>query len=199
MKQRPGFTLIELVISISISVAILILLSQVTLDAFRVFRNGQGNTQAADKANRVVAAMVRQLRQSQPSPTGAYPIVAATGTSLTVFSSIGAPGVIEQVRYFLNGTNLQRGVIEPVGTPATYPAGNEVVTTVLDNVRNGAQAVFQYFTGSYTGSQAAMNPIVINSIRYAQATIIYDQNLAEAPSAITITLGITFRNVKDNY
>lgn len=199
MTFRRGLTLLELVIAVGISALIFVLLSQVTIDSLRIFRSSNANTVAAEQANRIVMSIVRTIRQSQPSPTGAYPIVAATATSITVFSSINAPGVIQQVRFFLNGTNLQMGVIEPVGSPATYPVGNENVSTVLKNVRNGGQAVFQYYSGSYTGTQAAMNPIVLNTIRYAQATILYDEDLANPPSMITISPAFSFRNLKDNY
>lgn len=199
MKTRPGLTLLELIIAVGISATMFVLLSQVTIDSLKIFRSERQRSDAADRANRIVATMVRHIRQSQPSPTGAYPIVAASDTSLTFFSSIGAPGVIQQVRYFLSGTDLRMGVIEPVGSPATYPSANETVSTVLANVRNGAQAIFTYHASSFTGSQAAMNPIVVNTIRYAEATILYDEDLSAPPSSTTIRLGITFRNLKDNY
>lgn len=198
--HRPsGFTLLEVIITISISTIILLVVINILAVFLRDNRIRRAQLDVTDRANQIVRYMTGLVRETQSSPTGAYPIINATNTSLSFYSTVGSGATIQQVRIFLTGTTLQQGIIQPTGTPATYPPGNEVVTTLLTGVRNGGQALFSYYDSAYTGSQAALNPITVSSIRLIKATVIYDQNTQELPPATTIQLQAQLRNLKDNY
>jgi len=69
--------------------------------------------------------------------------LAETGTGKTAAFLIP---LIEKVRYFVEGTALKQGVVEPTGDPSGY-TGLEVVTNVSQNIRNISQEVdtFRYF------------------------------------------------------
>lgn len=159
----------------------------------------QNQIDANNRALNIVRYAMSLIRQTQPSANGAYPIVNATNTSLTFYTTMNGGPAIQRVRLFLNGTSIQQGVIQPTGNPVTYPAGNEVVTTILQNVQNGGQPLFRYYDSSYTGSQSAMNPITATNIRVVQMNILYDTNTAQPPGATTISLSAQLRNLKDNY
>lgn len=196
---RRGYTLLELLVSMSIVVSVFLIVISVLISVFKENRFRNTQLEATNVAMNVVRYTTGLVRQAQASANGAYPLIAATNSSLTFYSPIGGGTAIQQVRLFLNGTNLQQGVIQPVGNPATYPAGSEVVTTLLPNVRNGSQAVFTYYDGAFTGTQAPMAPISVPNIRLVKMHIVYDVDPAATPAATTIDLMAELRNLKDNY
>jgi hypothetical protein len=53
--------------------------------------------------------MVAEIRTASSGNDGAYAISLANSTSFTFYSDIYDNGLKEKIRYFLNGTNLQKG------------------------------------------------------------------------------------------
>ncbi len=198
-QQRPGYTLLELLVSITLMVMIFVIVVGAVVSALRDNKARQSTVTATDHANQIVRSVVSLIRQAADSPTGAYPIIAATNTSLTFYTTISSGTTIEQARLFLNGSTLQLGTIQPSGNPVTYPAGTEVVTTLLTGVQNGSQPLFQYYDANYTGTQTAMNPITLTTVRLVKMTVIFDDNPNTPPAASTIELQAQLRNLKDNY
>lgn len=199
MRHRPGFTFLEIIISLTLMVSIFVITVTAVANALKENRARQTTIEATNRANQIVRSTASLIRQAATSPTGAYPIIAATSTSLTFYTTAADGTTIEQARLFLNGTRLQLGTIQPVGSPVTYPAGNEKISTLITGVQNGATALFQYYDKNYTGTQAAMSPITINSIRVVKVTVIFDTNSTAAPGPSTIELQAQLRNLKDNY
>lgn len=199
VKHRPATSLLEVVITMSVGTLMFILLAQVTGNVLASFRRSSGSENATSKANEVLDTMTRIIRQAQPSPTGAYPLVSATGTSLSFFASTTSSGQINQVRFTLQGSTIQYGEIQPTGSPPVYNPAQEIVTTILTNVQNGAQPLFDYYGSAFTGGQAPMSPIVLSTIRLVQVTIIYDPKPNEPPAASTLRFYAQLRNLKDNY
>jgi hypothetical protein len=198
MKTRYGMTLFEVLISMTIAVMVFLILGLFVSNSLRYLRAADERGASADQANNVVEYVTRIIRQAQPSPTGAYPIVAASSTSLTFYSAPGAPNVIQKIRLFLEGSQLKQGVINPVGT--SYPSGNEVVTVILDGVRNGATtALFDYFDANYTGSQSPMTTVTLADVRLVRITVIYDKDVGRPPGSTSIVFTAQFRNLKTNY
>jgi hypothetical protein len=144
--------------------------------------------------------MTASLRSASQSSTGAYPIAAASSTSLTYFSDIDHDGLKEQVRYFLSGTTLKRGVIKPSGNPLTYNTANEKITNLVRNIiRDDANPIFSYYDSSYDGSSSAMtNPPNILNIRLIKITFLIDRDPATAPAAAEFSTQVSIRNLKDN-
>jgi type II secretory pathway pseudopilin PulG len=199
MSRRPGFSLLEVMISVSLVVSIFVILVGALVSAWRDNHAQQSALTAVDNAQRIVRSTVSLIRQAQTSPTGAYPIVAATSTSLNFYTANGS--VIQQARLYLDGTSLKLGRTQPDanGLYATQP---ETITTLLTGVRNGSQPVFQYFDEDYAGTNTSTNPmttITPNDIRMVRMTVIFDDNLSAPPSASTIELQAQLRNLKDNY
>lgn len=198
MNRRPGFSLLEVMISVSLVVTIFVIIVSALVSALRDNRAIQSALAAVDDAQRIVRSTVSLVRQAQFSPTGAYPIAAAAGTSLTFYTANG--NVIQQARLFLDGTSLKLGRIQPDGN-GLYTTLPETVTTLLTGVYNGSQPLFQYFDKNYTGTNTAANPmttIAISSIRLVRMTVIFDDNLSAPPAPSTIELQAQLRNLKDN-
>lgn len=144
-----GFTLVEVlvasVILVTIGIAIIGMQRILTQSQVLVW-NAELEV---DQANRGVQTLVREIRTARPSDLGAFPIELTYDQQLIFYSDIDYDGKSERVRYFLTGPSLKKGVIEPVGFPASYPSANEKINVISENVRNKAMPVFYYYNGDW--------------------------------------------------
>lgn len=160
-KKKVGFTIIEALVSIFIASSLLfgVFGLRYILNEDRVFIiNSYMLTQ---DANRALNEINTYIRNAQYSETGAYPIENASDTSLTFFSDINGDGFIDRVRYFIEDSNLKRGVIYPQGIPPSYPTENEMIKVLAENISN-TEALFTYYNESWpedTDNNPLTNPI----------------------------------------
>lgn len=158
--NTKGFTLIEILIAVAIAgflgagiLSLQYILGQNQLVAWRNYLN-------VEEANTNVTTLVREIRTAQVGENGAYPLEEALNQQITFYSDIDFDGVSERVRYFLNGSQFSKGVINPVGQPATYPAANEKVKVVSENVQNGVTPIFYYYNGDWP-ADTVNNPLTV--------------------------------------
>ncbi len=158
LTTNSGFTLIEVLITAVITVilggGILSLIYITTQSRLVTFKNLLN----IEETNSQVSLMVRDLRNIQTGENAAYPMERARDQEMIFYSDIDYDGVTEKVRYSLTGTQFVKGVIEPIGYPATYPPANEKVRVLSDNVRNGANPIFYYYNGDWP-ADTANNPL----------------------------------------
>ena len=142
------------------------------------------------------ATLVPESRSMVPSVSGGYAIAQAATSSLTFFVDVDSDGIVEQVRYFLSGTTLYKGIIRPTGNPFVYAGGNEIVTEVVHNVVGGAP-IFSYFDERYTGSEAPLTyPITLANIRLIRVDLTVRDPNKTAPFSSSIE--IVPRNLRTN-
>ena len=193
---KKGFTMIELIIGVAV---FLLLVLGVTLFARNTWtynsftRVGLNNVTIGRKA---MKTMSTEIRVASAANNGSYAVNQASATSFIFFADINGDGLKERIRYFLNGTLLQRGVIIPSGSPLAYTA-TETITTLLSNVTNAS--IFSYYNSSYDGTTAALTtPIDVSAVRLVKITATIDDDPARPPAPTTFTTQISLRNVKDN-
>src|SRR3989344_9268511 len=157
-NTQQGFTLIEVLITASIMVVlgglVLTLINITTQTRLSTFQNLMN----VDQTNSQISTMVRELRNLQIGDNAAYPLGKAADQEMIFYSDIDYDGETEKVRYTLTGTQFEKGVIEPVGFPATYPSANEKVRVLTENVRNGADPIFYYYNGDWP-ADTVTNPL----------------------------------------
>lgn len=159
MKNANGFTLIEVLVA----AFLMGVLGLGILSLQKVFTDNQiqtwKNFAVVDDTNRSISEIVRELRTARPSDSGAYTLAQTNDQEIIFYSDIDFDQESERVHYFLSGTQLYKGVIEPTGYPlVTYPPENENVKLITDNVRNAAAPVFYYFNSDWP-IDAANNPL----------------------------------------
>ncbi|KKR30636.1 hypothetical protein A2715_00415 [Candidatus Woesebacteria bacterium RIFCSPHIGHO2_01_FULL_39_32] len=144
-----GFTLIEVLITSSILVVlgglVLTLIYITTRTRLSTFQNLMN----VDQTNSQVSIMVRELRNIQTGDNAAYPLEKALDQEIIFYSDMDYDGETEKVRYTLSANQFVKGVIEPVGFPATYPSANEKVKILTEDVRNGIDPIFYYYNGDW--------------------------------------------------
>ena len=157
-EAYKGFTLIEILIALVITglmgaalLGLQFIISQNQIVAWQSYIS-------VDEANTNVTSLVREVRTAKESENGAYPMALANDQEIIFYSDYDFDGETERIRYYLNGTQFSKGVIEPTGQPATYPSGNEIVKMLSDNVRNGTSPVFYYYNGDWP-ADTVNNPL----------------------------------------
>jgi len=146
---QKGFTLVE----VSVGAAVMVIIASAIAGLQYMINQNQilvfDNTIKVEIANGSVTALTREIRTARGGDNGAYTIEAASNQSMTFFSDVDFDGQAEKVRYFLQGTDLTKGVIEPIGYPVTYPSNTEKVRVIAENVRNGALPIFYYYNANW--------------------------------------------------
>ena len=90
---------------------------------------------------------------------------------------------------------LKKGVIEPTGSPATYPSNQETITTVSSYVRN-APPIFTYFDAS--GNQLVSNPATLSQTTMMKLFMAVNVDLNRPPSDYQLEQYVQLRNLKQN-
>ncbi len=193
---RKGFTLVETVVTVAIFTLAMTLIIVSLLVFYRSNTYVMEQSFAINNARKGVEFMVEDIREAAFSESGSYPVISAASTTISFYSDIDTDNETEQVRYFLNGTNLEKGVIGPTGNPALYNPINEEIQTVSQEVRNGALGIdiFEYYDS--TGALVAdLNQIT--DIAYIRVNLVINVNPVRLPNDFTLRSSVTLRNLKD--
>lgn len=196
MNTQRGITLLELLIAIAIAAMSVSLVTYFTVDVSRFGINLGDRLENQRELELTFRIMVSEIRSMGPGGNGAYPVAAASSASFSFFSDIDGDGGFEQVRYFLSGTTLRKGVIEPVaGQPVTYPPANEILRDMVHNVRN--TDIFRYYDEGYPPEIGALpSPVDVASIRMLTVKGTTDKDTALPPLPSTLSVNITIRNLR---
>lgn len=195
--KNSGFTLIELIISLSIAMIIILVAGvfiQNTLNFGNIFRS---SFEAKSEVNQLFQTIGREVRATTISNTGSYPIETAASSTFAFYSDLESGGIIERVRYFLDGDTLKKGIIRPSGNPLTYNPANETITETVHNVILSASNTFSYYDSNYTGVEQPLTfPINASLVRLINLKLTA-QNPGQNVSAM-IDLNLVPRNLRTN-
>lgn len=187
-QRKTGYTLIEMLVVISLVGMIVVLISMFVGNSWRSYRR-QSNTIMG------VEAASSALRNFEITTRAASTILTATPNELKFYRFDDLSSAFpNQVRYFVDGNQFKVGVTEPYGTAPniTYPAENEVIKLVINKVTNTTE-LFKY----YSGNNIELNPVTISSIRMIQLTLKVNMNEVNG-SVVGVETRVSLRNMKDN-
>jgi type II secretory pathway pseudopilin PulG len=150
IKSQKSFSLIESIITIFIFTISLTLITGFIISIYRAYAFNFEQIQAVNEARKGIETMVKEIREARYGDDGSYPIKEAGDFQFIFYSDIDKDNATERVRYFLDGNNFKKGVIEPSGDPPQYISADEVVTILSANVRNSAPGpIFTYYNGDW--------------------------------------------------
>lgn len=197
--NKKGFSLAEIVVAVAIAAAIFMAVFNFGTNIFSFNSNAQKNLSAQSDGRRVLKNMVKELRSASPSSLGSYPIALASTTAMTFFVNLDGDIYKEQVRYFLQGTELKRGTIKPSGSPLTYNPANEQVITLVRDINNGSTPIFEYFDSSYAGTSTPLTqPVQTTKVRLVRITLEIEKDPNKSLGPVIVTSQVFLRNLKDN-
>ena len=169
--------------------------------SYRTSRFAEEQREAISSARRGIDTMVQEIRSARAGEDGSYPIQAAEDFSFTFFGDIDGDSRVEKVRYWLEASDLKKGVIEPAGTPLGYPANTETIRVLSPYVRNGTTPIFRYYNGDYPGD-AVNNPLPTPT-RLVQTKLMHvfleiNVDASRAPNSFVLESLTQLRNLKTN-
>jgi len=193
MKNRNiknGFTLVELILVISILSILTLLISSIIVRSFQAYRF---NREGASYQEQTMKAML----DFEKNVRGATEVVSSSVESFDFFvylpkDDYPAPS---KVRYFYEEHQLKRGVIKPEGNGPVflYPEEHEAVSSVTYNVTNSN--LFSYFNDI---SEQIDEPIAIDAVRMVKINLSVDRDVNTAPATVSEETSINLRNLKTN-
>jgi len=197
IKKENGFALLETLFGLSIFILVAVALALFGRNIWiygSFISTGLGDTH---EVRTLLKRMSAEIRTASTAETGAYVINSASSSGFTFYSDIDDDGITERVRYFVENTDLKKGVLEPSGSPFSYNPVNEVVTIPLSGVTTSA--VFSYYDENYDGTSAPLSsPISIPLVRLVKIAVSVDKDPNRAPTARVFSTQISIRNLKDN-
>jgi len=186
-------TIVETVVWIAMFVFAILALTSSVLYFYRTSNYAVQQASATVSAQRGIDTMIRVVREASYASNGAYPVVSLAANDLKFYADIDSDTGIEQVHYYLSGTSLMKGVIEPTGDPALY-TGAESVSTVSDNVRNSIQGI-SLFTYYDKNGATITNFTKIGDVRYVSANLLVDVDPLRTPTLLTLRSSAALRNL----
>lgn len=190
--------MIEVLIAVAISAIIVLAIGKFSDSISGIGRLIGSGLQADQDLAIALQVMESEIRAMGPSAAGAYALSSAGTSTIVFYTDTDQDGVNERVRYTIGTSTLQKGVIEPTGTPATYATSTEVSITAVSTIRP-ASSTFEYFDGTYTGAEAPLaQPVTASAVRVIRVTLSADVATSTAPRPVTLTKIITVRSLKNN-
>lgn len=194
MNNSRAFTLIETVIAISISTIVLLAVFGFVYYFYRTSGYNLSQIAAVNSARKGMETTVQEIREATYSDEGAYPIKQAQNQSFTFYSDIDKDKNVEQVRYFLENTNLKKGVLKATGDPPQYKDENEEVRILSRDVRNGSEAIFIYYDKD---NNEVADLEKYTDIRLIQIKLVVNTDPNRPPGEFSLISNAQLRNLKE--
>ncbi|MGC9599206.1 MAG: prepilin-type N-terminal cleavage/methylation domain-containing protein [Minisyncoccia bacterium] len=198
--MKRGFSFIEVLIVITIATFLVLIVINVNSNISLLNNLVTQELQSKSDIDQTLQIVTVNIRSAEASASGAYPVDSASTSTFAFYSDIDGDGANEHVRYFLASSSIYRGVIQPTGTPPTYPTSSEIVTDIIDNVIiPSSTSLFSYYDASYTGTQPALASTAdVSPIRLVQMSFYVDTKPRQAPGPQYFSALVDIRNLRSN-
>ena len=192
MKQ--GMTLIESLVFILIFSLILAAVFDFIVISYRIQGYSFQQSISISEARRGVETMVKEIREAKLGDDGSYIIEEAEDYEFVFYSNIDQDQETERVRYFIDGSNFKKGVINPTGWPIRYESEDEEISVLSQYVRN-APPVFRYYDGE--GNELS-SPARLKDTKLMHLFLVINVNPNRPPQDFILESSVQIRNLKTN-
>ena len=194
IRRKPGFTLIEISVSVAVIGFLFLVFEQFFIADYRIYQRNKDRFDIHDQT-------ITAFNYLTPEIRSATSVESCTANSLTIYylkgSLLNPP---QKITYSLdeNSQTLNRYLIDPVGSSptVTYPEDNAELKTISTFVSNSEeQPIFTYFDSS---NNELASPCDINLVRMVEINLRHRNNSSRYPFDALDTSKAQFRNLKDN-
>ena len=193
-SSSRGFTMLEVGVWVGIFTFVVLAIVMTVLYFYRTNTYTIDQASAVSSAQRGVEKMIRIIREAAYASNGAYPIVSIAEHDLVFYADVDTDPFIERMHYYLAGTTLYEGVLEPSGDPPTY-SGSETAFPLSNYVHNLDQGTttFAYFdkNGVLVSDYAK-----VADVRFITVNIIVNVDPVRLPNQIMLRSSAAMRNLK---
>ena len=195
--DKRGLTLIEMLVSIAITIILLGSLSMFIIRSFQLNKYAieQGlNSSVMQNAMHSFSANLREARQGEE---GSYLLNDCQDYEITFFSDIDNDDVVEKLTYYLNNGQLILQIIEPdMGVnPPSYDTGSGSARVIGAGVVNEtlSEPLFYYYEEDGTTPLAA--GFDSSQVELVRLKIFVNVDIEEAPDSMQLETMIRPRNI----
>ncbi len=184
--QKKGFTLIEILVAMAITVIIVLVVNNFLITGFRSASFNQELEDAVENARKAMETMTIEIRGMNSLQQG-NPILQISTSTLIFYSDIDKDGVIERVKYYIGGTDLKRDFVRP-----PYSSSPTTTAVLASYLNNYTEPVFKYYDSN------GVTTTDINSITLINILLKIDVNPEQSPRTYDIQSDVQIRNLKNN-
>jgi prepilin-type N-terminal cleavage/methylation domain-containing protein len=192
--MNKGFTLIEMMIAITIFMLGIGAVFMVATNLYTTHSFTVQQSLAIGEARSGIERTLKEIREAINGQDGSYMISAANDYEFIFFCDVDDDQVIEKVRYFLEATQLKRGVIKPIVDIIVYPQANEKVSVISSYVRNNPP-IFHYYDGQGVELPA---PARLNETKMMMVYLVINVDPLRPPQDFVLESYVQLRNLKTN-
>src|SRR3989344_2599040 len=188
-----GMTFIEVLVWISVFTLVMLAIVSTLLYFYRTNAYTLEQAEAVTSAQRALEQSVRIIREAAYSSQGAFPMHSIAADDLIFYADIDNDALIERVHYYISGTNLMRGTLDPTGNPPDY-TGGETATVIAQHVRNTAQGLSTFRYYDELGAEIT-NFANWTSVRFIKVSLAVNVNVATLPNQYVLSSSAAIRNL----
>jgi len=199
--SQKGFTLLELVVAIGIFLLLGVGFASILVVSLRTNDIVWNQLESQNDARHVLQEVVDDVRRAESSSIGSYAIVTSTAYEFAFYANVDSDSLREEVRFWLDGDILKKGVTKPAGNPLVYNAANEEVRELAHSVVNITEGVnlFEYFDETYEGvGSGLVDPIDMTAIRSVRVSLEIEKDPDKSPEPFHAETFVQIRNLKTN-
>ncbi|OIO19289.1 MAG: hypothetical protein CO029_01165 [Candidatus Magasanikbacteria bacterium CG_4_9_14_0_2_um_filter_41_10] len=198
--SKKGFTLMEVMVAIGMFAIISVAVGWILIHSVRSTDIIWEQLATQNDGRAAVQQFVDDVRRAETSSIGSYPISDASSTSFVFYANVDNDNSREKVRFWIDGTDLKKGVIQPSGNPLNYD-GEESVITIAESVVNIAKgiALFEYYDNTYPVTSTPLTvPDALTDIRIIRMQLELEKDPTATPVPLHVEAVVNIRNLKDN-
>lgn len=186
---------------IGVFALLMVAISAFVLSSYRSYSYNFNQAAAINEARKGTEVMVKEIREARIGDDGSYPLAEANDFQFVFYSDIDKDEGVEMVRYFLDGTDFKKGVIEPSGDPPQYVLADEKIGILSRHVRNAGIPIFVYYNADWpediiNNPLPTLTRLMETKLMHVYLKINVDPN--RPPDDFELESDIQIRNLKAN-
>ncbi len=196
--KNRAFTAIEAVVYTAVLSVMMAAVFGVVNSSYKSHNFVLSQSETVHEARFGLENMLADIREASYADNGAYPIKSMAPNEIIFYADIDNDKKIEQVRYFLDGSFLKRGVIKSSGMPAEYDPANENVKIISKYLKNqdASQDLFKYYDSS---ANEISDLSKVLDLRSVVITLLMDKDPAKDPVIYSYSSTAALRNIINAY
>ncbi len=189
--KKRGFTLVEALITIAVFVLALGATVGMILGLYRAHDFTFQQALAISEAKQGVETMVKEIREARAGDDGSYIIESAEDYEFIFYSDINKDEDTERVRYFIDGTDFKKGVVNPVG--GEYSAEENI--SILSKFVRNSPPIFRYYNGNL---EELLAPARLSETKLMEVYLVINVDPNRPPIDFVLENFVQLRNLKTN-
>jgi type II secretory pathway pseudopilin PulG len=189
-----GFTLVETIVTVFVFTLAMGAIAGFIIMGYQTQTYTFQQSQAIGEAKKGVETMMKEIREARTGEGGSYILAKAEDYQFSFYSDVDDDLEIEKIRYFIDGTDFKKGVIDPEGTPAVYPEDKEEIFILSKYVRN-QPPIFKYFNGE---GDELPPPARRKDTKLMKVYLVINVDPNRPPQDFVLESNVQIRNLKTN-